>query len=111
MSGLRHKGKTVVTVPVYMRSESDWMLTRKTLTDLARTVPEGNTILVVDDASPHKPSVNDLHTFLYQQMETPHSLYWGSYFKTVNQGFADSVNVGLRTALDNEMHCLLVNAD
>jgi GT2 family glycosyltransferase len=107
-----HKGKTIVTVPVYMRSEEDWLLTRRTLTDLAKTVPEKNTIIVVDDASPYKEGLVNLHQFVFEQMQYENKhLYWSGYFKSKNEGFANSVNVGMRTALDNEMNCLLVNAD
>ena len=37
--------------------------------------------------------------------------HWASHLKEENQGFANSVNYGLRYALDNGWHCLLANAD
>jgi len=107
-----HTGKTVVTVPVYMRSESDWLMTKRTLSDLAATVPEGHTILVIDDASPYRQGIFGLHEFMSEHNKHGSKrLYWSGCFKSKNQGFANSVNAGLRTALANEMHCLLVNAD
>lgn len=111
-SGTTHKGKVVLTVPTYMRSLTDWEMTERTLYQLMKTVPEGHTICVVDDASPDRESLIKLHEFVGNAIrERQTGQFWAGYYKGENQGFANSVNYGLRMALENEMHCLLVNAD
>ncbi len=105
----------VVTVPTYMRSEADWLMTERTLTQLSKTVPMGHTILVVDDASPYVEGKTKLLRFIGEQIRAQagkrEHFWWSSVLKGENQGFANSVNYGLRTASDNDMDCLLVNAD
>lgn len=107
-----HEGMVVVTVPTFMRSEYDWYVTARTLDGLLDTVPADHTILVVDDASPDQRSLKAMLSILNERLqdrEVPQ--YWQYVSKYENQGFANSVNYGLRTALENKMHCLLVNAD
>lgn len=101
-----HAGQVIVIVPTYMRNNDDWLVTRRCLDGLQRTVPAEHTIMVVDDCSPYKTGINAMQLKLSASVQ-----HWTTYLKPKNEGFASAVNVGLRTALQNEMHALLVNAD
>ncbi len=100
------KGKVLCVMPTYMRSAEDWEMTKLTLLSLAKTVPEEHYIMVVDDASPYKEGQYNLHQ-LYCDIPQMKNMV----VKSENKGFANSVNYGIRTALHNDMDCILVNAD
>lgn len=103
-----HHGKTVLVMPTYMRTYEDFNLTIKAIQDIGRTVPPEHTLLVVDDHSPNRDAVTDIHAYLGSDTFKP---FWSLYQKAENTGFAKSVNVGLSMAKHNRMNALLVNAD
>lgn len=102
----KYEGKTLCVVPTYMRSVKDANLTVKTLRGLGETVPIDQYIMIVDDNSPYKKKHEVIHELVQEIPQLTNTV-----MKAENQGFANSVNYGLRSALKNKMHCLLVNAD
>lgn len=101
--------KTLCVVPTFIRSDDDLAMTVNTLKGLSRTIPEDQDIMIVDDSSPYMPGHYELHRLRWEADELPQLRHMN--MKTENLGFANSVNYGLRYALEHGMHCLLVNAD
>jgi GT2 family glycosyltransferase len=92
---------TVCIIPTYMRSSRDCSTTRDTISSLRMTAPQAE-IIVVDDGSPY--GVEQLEEWRdeagFMLVALPD-----------NAGFARTVNVGLRMALEAEHDAVLVNAD
>jgi len=93
----------LIVVPTYVRSPDDLQLTLEMMESLRRTAPEAP-VLLVDDASPASELVDEIGSASSRlQMELVR--------KDVNEGFARTVNVGLRRARDTGLDAVLVNAD
>ena len=90
-------------VPTYLRADLDAELHLRCLVSLWSTAPDAE-VLVVDDASPATHLVDQLEAAVAELGQT-------LVRKPVNEGFARTVNVGLRRALDAGQDALLVNAD
>lgn len=95
--------ETLAIIPAYIQKHDDLVVTAKAVATLRATAPDV-LIGVVDDCSPAQELLPKLEEvvlrasgWLYQQPE--------------NRGFSAAVNVGLRTALEQEKNALLVNAD
>lgn len=90
-------------IPAYVADEEALDLTRRCLSTLVATAPELD-VLVVDDHSPRRDLVTPLVTECALNQV-------GFHRNLENRGFATTVNVGLRQALDEGRDALLVNAD
>jgi GT2 family glycosyltransferase len=90
-------------VPAYLREQADLDKLLRCLVSLRTTAP-GVIVLVVDDASP-SDELAGLAEIAAQELD-------GVFVRNeTNRGFAATVNVGLRYALDEGADGLLVNAD
>jgi len=92
---------TLAVMPTYMRKEDDLLLTLRAIESLKETSDAD--LLVVDDGSP----VWELQAELAKRSGTDFQVH----IKHENEGFARTVNVGLKRAAVLEKHALLVNAD
>jgi GT2 family glycosyltransferase len=90
-------------VPVYLRDHLDAELLARCLVSLYSTAPEAE-VLVVDDGSPAEHLVDQLAPVADELGQRLH-------LKEDNSGFSKTVNVGLRTALEEGHDALLVNQD
>ena len=93
---------TLAIIPTYLRTEQDMAYTFHAVKSLLAT--SNADLLVVDDGSPNRDLVDQLGQ-LVEDVGADFSL------SPDNQGFARSVNVGIREARRTERHALLVNAD
>jgi GT2 family glycosyltransferase len=104
-----HKGVTVparpalCVIPAYLRTPAQLDLLVRCLFSLWRTAP-GTEVLVVDDGSPEPGLVAQL------EVAAP-ELGFDLYRKFENTGFSQTVNVGLRRALETGRDAVLINAD
>src|SRR5919107_1396604 len=90
-------------VPAYLREQADLDKLLRCLVSLRTTAP-GVIVLVVDDASP-SDELAGLAQIAAQELD-------GVFVRNEeNRGFAATVNVGLRYALDEGADGVLVNAD
>jgi GT2 family glycosyltransferase len=89
-------------VPTYLRDPSDASQAAKTLQGLERTFPDR--VVVVDDGSPN-PDLRDEFRQFAEGLGTT------TFIEKENTGFADTINVGLRMAREDERDAVLVNAD
>lgn len=93
----------LAVVPIYLRTAGDLDVLLRCLVSLRETAPQAG-ILVVDDASPAAEHVAMLEAIAGElDLEVAR--------RAVNGGFAQTVNVGLRRALDEGRDAVLVNAD
>lgn len=94
----------LVVIPTYVTEEKDLEVTLDTVRSIRKTVSESVDILLVDDGSPSAKLIRSLVTG---------SERLGAEFvsKGENSGFAKTVNVGLRRALNEERDAVLMNAD
>lgn len=93
----------LIVVPTFVRTPQDLALTVDLMESIRRTEPDV-AVLLVDDASPVPPLVDEIEAASSRlKMELVR--------KAENEGFARTVNVGLRRALDEERDAILVNAD
>lgn len=93
----------MAVVPVYLRTAEDLDVLLRCLVSLRATAPQAD-VLVVDDASPATELV-DMIAAAAGELEI------ALVRRPVNGGFARTVNVGLRRALDEGRDAVLVNAD
>lgn len=95
----------LIVIPTYVTSDEQVQVVKKTITSLDRwTSLDDYELLVVDDGSPLE-IWGDLAESLAEQ-------HYGEFYgKSDNTGFADTVNVGLRKALDEGRDAVLCNAD
>jgi GT2 family glycosyltransferase len=93
--------KPLAVMPTYLRSEGDLRLTLISINTLLKTADVD--LLVVDDGSPDKRSLFGL----LEGREVGYEVI----SKDRNEGFARTVNHGLRRARDERRDALLVNAD
>lgn len=92
-----------IVVPTYVRSPGDLQLTLDMMQSLRVTEPDAK-VLLIDDASPAPALVDEIEAASSRlEMELIR--------KEENEGFARTVNVGLRRALDEGRDAVLVNAD
>lgn len=99
----RGAGETLAIVPVYLRTPVELQVVMDCLESLRRTAP-GVLILVVDDASPEQHLVDEIDA---QKSRLDLRLMR----QPANQGFSRTVNVGMRLALNEGWHAVLVNSD
>jgi GT2 family glycosyltransferase len=90
-------------IPAYLRTPAQLDLLVRCLVSLWRTAP-GTEVLVVDDGSPEPALVAQLEVAAQE-------LDFELYRKPENTGFSQTVNVGLRRALETGRDAVLVNAD
>lgn len=93
---------TLAVIPTYIRNERDYILTSNALKSLSETSDAD--IVVVDDGSPNRELVETLAEFA-------RGISARVILKDRNEGFAKTVNYGLREAYESGKHGLLVNAD
>lgn len=96
--------KPLAIVPGYVTTGHDVEILRVAVQSLRDTVGDACDLLVVDDGSPE----TDLVTACRHIVE---GLDGEFIAKGRNEGFAKTVNVGLRRCLNNELDAVLVNAD
>jgi GT2 family glycosyltransferase len=95
-----------IVMPVYMRNEGDLTMTWRCVETIRTSVGNGPVIHLVDDRSSFEPG----REFLQEQFEAQRQPLMVT-LKDENEGFARTVNVGVRFALENEFDAVLVNAD
>lgn len=94
----------LVVIPTYLRTEEDLKTTVDAVRSVRATAGPSVEVLLVDDGSPEKNLVAQLTDQMSQlQSEV--------VAKDENTGFAKTVNIGLRRALQNGQHAILMNAD
>jgi GT2 family glycosyltransferase len=93
----------MAVVPVYLRTAEDLDILLRCLVSLRETAPRAD-VLVVDDASPAAELVDMIAAAAGE-------LGIELARRPVNGGFARTVNVGLRRALNERRDAVLVNAD
>jgi GT2 family glycosyltransferase len=91
-------------MPTFIRTERDLRFCQSAIESYRRSCSAD--LLVVDDHSPNRELVDQLATFCWNagvgvELE----------LKEKNEGFASSVNIGLRRARKQNLHAVLVNAD
>jgi GT2 family glycosyltransferase len=84
-------------MPVYIKDEKTEHLTRAAVNSFFQCTP-GVRLIAIDDGSPNREAIEAL------SKKVP-------VITKPNEGFAKTVNVGLRTALENDEGALLINAD
>lgn len=96
--------KPLAIIPTYVRRSTDVQMLQTALRTLRETAGDDCDVLVVDDGSPER----DLVAGVENEAET-----YGAEFtdKGRNEGFARTVNVGLRKCLLEGRDAILVNAD
>lgn len=96
--------KPLVVIPTYLTEEKDIEVTLDAVRSVRKTVSESVDILAVDDGSPDQSLVDGFAAGLER--------YEGEMVrKEENTGFAKTVNVGLRRALNEGRDAVLLNAD
>ena len=92
----------LAVMPTYLRSVEDLVITVQTIRSFKATCDAD--LFVIDDGSPYTKGVGTLVTL----SEKENYQFCG---KAENEGFARTVNHGLRRAREKGQHALLVNAD
>lgn len=96
--------KPLVVIPSYCRKPEDVQVLSDTIASIERTVPGETDLLVVDDHSPSEEArglIADLYSVGdFELIE-----------KSENTGFSQTVNMGMRKALNEERDVILLNAD
>lgn len=90
-------------IPTYVTSSGDLEVLRTCLESLRATEPDLS-VLIVDDGSPDEELVGAM-----DQLSDQFKLEF--HAKEENTGFARTVNVGLRRALEDDSDAILINAD
>ena len=93
----------LAVVPAYLRTPEDLDVLLRCLASLAQTAPEAP-VLVVDDCSPAEDLVDLLDVAAGELGAT-------LVARPANGGFAATVNVGLRRALEDDRDAVLVSPD
>jgi GT2 family glycosyltransferase len=94
---------SLVVVPTFLTEPIDLEVTHKMLVSLRATEPEVD-VLLVDDGSPATPLVDEL-------AEMMSGFKSELIRKEENSGFARTVNIGLKRALESGQNAILLNAD
>lgn len=94
--------KTLAIMPTYIRGDRDLTMTENAIRALRKTCDAD--LLVVSDGSPYKKGAERIDELSFEVGLT-HKV------SAENQGFATSVNAGLRMARGLNQHALLVNSD
>lgn len=98
-------GGILAIIPNYVTTGSDIDLLTTCVESFESTVErEDVDLLVVDDGSPEEDLLRAVRGYVEGRG-------WKFIAKTENTGFARTVNVGLKHALDNGQHAVLINAD
>jgi GT2 family glycosyltransferase len=90
-------------IPSFLRTGDDLDLLVRCLVSLWSTAPQAG-VMVVDDGSPERSLLVPLNAAIQE-------LGYELVAKDENEGFARTVNVGLRRALEQGRDAVLVNAD
>lgn len=96
--------KPLAIIPTYVTKGTDVTVAADAVTSLRKTVGDACDLYVIDDGSPEQ----DLVTALRAVVEEHDGEFMA---KPRNEGFAKTVNVGLRRAMNEERDSVLVNAD
>lgn len=94
----------LVVMPTYFTQPEDVAVTLDAIRSVRETQGALVDILLVDDGSPERDLVADVERHSSE-------LKFDLHAKDENTGFAKTVNVGMRKALDEGRHCILLNAD
>lgn len=94
--------KPLAIIPTYLRTGLDLKMVDATVRSLRETVGDRCDVLIVDDGSPE-------HVARLRAVAGLH--HADIVAKPENEGFARTVNVGLRRALTEDRDAILVNAD
>lgn len=104
--------KPLVVVPTYLSKDGDISMLMEALFSIKETAPDQTEILVVDDCSP-EDKFEALRLIQEKSQEDgridepPFELHR----KKANSGFSQTVNVGMRTAREEERDVVLWNSD
>jgi GT2 family glycosyltransferase len=96
--------KPLSIIPTYVRKSTDVLMLEKTLVSLRKTAGDATDVLVVDDGSP-EPDLVAAIAALCERFDAD------LVDKSVNEGFARTVNVGLHRCLAEGRDAVLVNSD
>lgn len=96
--------KPLAIIPTYLSKPQDLEVLRDCIMSFARTAAGDADLLIVDDGSPRRDLIEAL-----EKSELPLDVDF--VLKDENEGFARTVNVGLRRCLVEERDAILVNAD
>lgn len=97
---------SLAIIPVYLREQADLDVTVACLSSLVATAEDFNLdIMVIDDGSPDQGLVAELDEFVRRECAGE------LFYKSVNEGFSKTVNIGLRAARHAGRNALLINAD
>jgi GT2 family glycosyltransferase len=91
----------LIVVPTYVRSDDDMAITHRCLESIVATSHADANVLVVDDGSPDPTAIE----WICDNVSVDRVI------KDSNEGFAKTVNVGIRRAMDTGQDVILVNAD
>lgn len=96
--------KPLAIIPTYLTEEGDVQVAATAISSLRETVGDACDVLVIDDGSPHAEFSEGLAAIAMTfDCETN--------LRKVNVGFSQTVNIGLRQALQEGRDAILVNAD
>jgi GT2 family glycosyltransferase len=98
------KPKPLVIIPTYLTKEEDVQTTHDAVASVRKTNSNAIDVLLVDDGSPEPSLVTKLEESISQLESEVHR-------KSKNSGFSQTVNVGLRKALQEGRDAILMNAD
>lgn len=96
--------KPLSIIPTYVRAGRDLEMLEETIRTLRETAGQDTDVMVVDDGSPERDLIAGM-TKLCERYDCE------LVDKKRNEGFAKTVNVGLRRALNEDRDAILVNAD
>lgn len=96
--------RPLVIIPNYMTEPGDVAVVGACLKSIRQTVSDTVDILVVDDASPYTDGLAELQEVYGRTKFILHT-------RDENGGFSETVNVGLRRALEDGREAILMNAD
>ncbi len=93
--------KTLGIMPTFLRTEQDAIYTTSAIATFMESCDAE--LVIIDDGSPNQSLVEEMHESLPARARV--------VFKEANEGFARTVNIGLREARTRGLNALLVNAD
>ena len=96
--------KPLAIIPTYVRTIQDLQVFGKALSTLRETAGEACDVLVVDDGSPAHDLVQGINR-MCQSFDAE------LVAKETNDGFSQTVNIGLQRCLDEGRDAVLINAD
>lgn len=94
----------LLIIPVYIRTKTHGELLHRCVRSLRDTTDYP--VILIDDCSPHTDQVNVLFEYFDRKYDDITFIK-----KEQNEGFSKTVNIGLKTALANNIDAVLVNSD